>query len=60
MAEVIAFPAGGYRFIKGPFQYSAGVAADAGFEIERARFVYRDAAGNEKNGEVVDIHLRAR
>lgn len=29
-------------------------------EIERARFVYRDAAGNEKNGEVVDIHLRAR
>jgi hypothetical protein len=29
-------------------------------EIERARFVYRDAAGNERNGDVVDVHLRAR
>ncbi|CAN5924688.1 hypothetical protein BH11MYX4_BH11MYX4_65480 [soil metagenome] len=29
-------------------------------EVERARFVYRDAAGNEKDGEVVDVHLRAR
>jgi len=34
------------------------VAGDC--EIERARFVYRDADGNEKNGEVVDVHLRAR
>jgi hypothetical protein len=38
MAEVIAFPAGGFRYIKGVFQYSAGVAAEPGFEIERARF----------------------
>ena len=38
MADVIAFPAGGYRYIKGVFQYSAGVAAEPGFEIERVRF----------------------
>jgi len=39
MAEVIAFAPGGYRYIKGPFQYSAGVAAEPGFEIERVFFV---------------------
>ena len=37
MSEVIAFPKGGFRYIKGVFQYSAGVAAEPGFEIERAR-----------------------
>lgn len=38
MAEVIAFPAGGYRYISGAFQYSGGVAAEPGYEIVRARF----------------------
>jgi hypothetical protein len=38
MPEVIAFPKGGFRYIKGVFQYSAGVAANPGFEIERVRF----------------------
>lgn len=38
MAEIIPFPAGGYRSIKGVFQYSAGVAAEPGFAIERALF----------------------
>jgi len=38
MAEVLFFPDGGYRFIRGVFQYSAGVAAQPGFEIERVRF----------------------
>jgi hypothetical protein len=38
VAEVIAFPEGGYRYISGVFQYSAGVAAEPGFVIERARF----------------------
>lgn len=38
MAEVLSFAPGGYRYIKGVFQYSAGVAADAGFAIERTRF----------------------
>lgn len=32
------FPAGNYQFIPAVFQYSSGVAADAGFEIERVRF----------------------
>jgi hypothetical protein len=32
------FPAGNYRFIPAVFQYSSGVAASAGFEIERVRF----------------------
>ena len=33
-----AFAAGGYRFIPAVFQYSGGVAAEAGFEIVRVRF----------------------
>jgi len=37
MADVVAFPEGGYRFIKAVFQYSAGVAAEPGFRIERVR-----------------------
>jgi len=32
------FPAGNYRFIPAVFQYSSGVAANPGFEIERVRF----------------------
>ena len=38
VAEVLAFPDGNYRYIRGVFQYSAGVAAEPGFEIERVRF----------------------
>jgi hypothetical protein len=38
MAEVAVFEAGGYRYIKGAFQYSGGVAAEPGYDIERARF----------------------
>jgi hypothetical protein len=38
MAEVLAFAPGGYRYIQAIFQHSGGVAAEAGFEIERARF----------------------
>ena len=38
MAEVLVFPEGGYRFVRGVFQYSAGVAAEPGYAIERARF----------------------
>jgi hypothetical protein len=37
MADVIVFEPGGYRYIAGVFQYSAGVAAEPGFAIERAR-----------------------
>ena len=32
------FAAGNYRFIPAVFQYSSGVAANGGFEVERVRF----------------------
>jgi hypothetical protein len=38
MAEAALFEAGGYRYVRGPFQYSGGVAAEPGFAIERVRF----------------------
>jgi hypothetical protein len=38
MPDVFEFQPGGYRYLRGVFQYSAGVAAQPGFEIERARF----------------------
>lgn len=37
MSQVVSFEDGGYRFIRGVFPYSAGVAAAPGFEIERVR-----------------------
>ena len=36
--ETAILEAGGYRYVRGPFQYSGGVAAEPGFSIERARF----------------------
>ena len=36
--QVMDFAPGGYRFIKGVFQYSAGVAALPGHRLVRARF----------------------
>ena len=38
MAEVRDFRDGAYRFVKGVFPYSAGVAALPGFTLERVRF----------------------
>jgi hypothetical protein len=38
MTGVLVFAAGGYRHLEGVFQYSAGVAAEPGFAIERMRF----------------------
>jgi hypothetical protein len=38
MSSTVAFQPGGYTYIPGVFQYSAGVAALPGFRIERARF----------------------
>lgn len=38
MSQLPVFEAGGYRYIKGVFQYSGGVAAQPGYDIERARF----------------------
>jgi hypothetical protein len=34
----VPFKAGGYRFVEGMFQYSAGVAADPGYRIVRVQF----------------------
>ena len=58
MSNVQAFSAGGYRFIKGPFQYSAGVAADVGFEIERARF--RVPVPLEEGFRLIEAFLNSR
>jgi hypothetical protein len=38
MSDVQVFAPGGYRYIKALFQYSSGVAAEEGYDIERARF----------------------
>lgn len=38
MTETAIFRPGGYRYVRGPFQYSGGVATQPGFAIERARF----------------------
>lgn len=39
MQSVVDFVPGGYRYIPALFQYSSGIAAMPGYEIERARFV---------------------
>jgi len=39
MSGVLAFRDGGYRYVKAVFQYSSGVAAEPGFEIERVRLL---------------------
>jgi len=39
MSGTTVFAPGGYRYIPAVFQYSAGVAAEDGFELERARFL---------------------
>lgn len=39
MSDVVVFREGGYRYIKAVFQYSSGVAAEPGFEIERVRLL---------------------
>ncbi|MFA7667273.1 MAG: hypothetical protein WCY32_14275 [Burkholderiaceae bacterium] len=38
MSDTKVFAPGGYRYIPAVFQYSAGVAAEDGYEMERARF----------------------
>jgi hypothetical protein len=39
MSDVPVFTPGGYRYIRAVFQYSGGIAAEPGYEVERARFV---------------------
>lgn len=39
MTGTTVFSPGGYRYIPAVFQYSSGVAAEEGFELERVRFL---------------------
>jgi hypothetical protein len=57
MAEVREFHDGGYRYIKAVFQYSGGVAALPGFEIERARLAKPVAL--DEGFAIVERHLKA-
>ncbi|SEK92925.1 hypothetical protein SAMN05518845_103519 [Variovorax sp. YR750] len=55
--QTIAFPEGGYRYARGVFQYSAGVAALPGFAIERVRF--QQPIPLEEGFDVIAAHLGA-
>jgi hypothetical protein len=57
MAEVIVFREGGYRYVKAVFQYSSGVAAEAGFEIERARL--RQPLPLAEGFAAIEAHFKA-
>ena len=57
MPEATIFAAGGYRYIPAVFQYSGGVAAEAGFAIERARFLRPVALADAF--AAIEAHLRA-
>lgn len=55
MSEVRTFEAGGYRYVRGPFQYSAGVAAEPGFAIRHVRF-HRPVA-LAQGFQIIERHL---
>ncbi|MDE0172915.1 MAG: hypothetical protein OYH76_20955 [Defluviicoccus sp.] len=58
MTETVTFEPGGYRYIRGVFQYSGGVAAEPGFAIERARF--RRPLSLEEGFAAIEAYLGAR
>lgn len=58
MTDLVSFKAGNYKFIPGVFQYSAGVKADDGFEIVRARF--RNSLPLAEAFAAIEAHLRGR
>lgn len=55
--KTAVFEAGGYRYIRGPFQYSGGVAAQPGFAIERARLA--EPLPMEAGFRAIEAHLDA-
>ena len=55
MAETAIFEPGGYRYVRGPFQYSGGAAAQPGFAVERARFARPVAL--EEGFRRIEAHL---
>ncbi len=58
MAEILEFADGGFRFIRGVFPYSAGVAALPGMAIERVRF--RRVLPMAEGFAAIAEHLRQR
>ncbi|NKB58845.1 MAG: hypothetical protein GKS00_21145 [Alphaproteobacteria bacterium] len=58
MAETAVFEAGNYRYVRGPFQYSGGVAAQPGYAIERVRFAKR--LPMVEGFQAIEAHLTAR
>ena len=57
MMETATFEPGGYRYVRGPFQYSGGVAALPGFTIERVRFA--KPVPVEAGFRLIEEHLTA-
>ena len=57
MSEIISIQSAGYRYLRGVFQYSAGVAAETGFEIERARFLR--SVPLQEGFDAIKAHLAA-
>ena len=57
MTSATVFPDGGYRYVPGVFQYSAGVAAEPGFTIERARFAR--VVPLDEGFSRIEAHLKA-
>lgn len=58
MAEVLSFADGNYRFVRGVFPYSAGIAALPGFALERARF--RKPVPVAEGFRAIAAHLESR
>lgn len=57
LPAVPVFAPGGYRYVRAVFQYSGGVAAEPGYEIERARFLKPLPLGEAF--AAVEAHLKA-
>jgi hypothetical protein len=57
MAETAIFQPGGYRYVRGPFQYSGGAAAEPGFAIHRARFAKRPPIA--EGFALIEAHLKS-
>jgi hypothetical protein len=57
MTGVSTFKPGDYRYIRGPFQYSAGVMAEPGFTLQRVRFA--EPVPVAQGFERIEAHLAA-
>jgi hypothetical protein len=57
MSDVVSFQPGGYRYLRAGFQFSSGIAAEPGFEIERIRVL--EPLSIAEGFAAVEAHLRA-